>query len=95
MLCCALLLMLASPVLALRAGWRRAGVGRWAIGAGPAPIPRCAGQRRWSTAPRVWSGLGMLFVIVAVVAVVVALTHLAAPVTSDLCTSSERTLPIR
>ena len=37
----------------------------------------------------------MLFVIVAVVAVVVALTHLAAPVTSDLCTSSERTLPIR
>ena len=37
----------------------------------------------------------MLFVIVAVVVALMHLTHLAAPVASDLCTSSERTLPIR
>ena len=95
MLCCALLLTLASPVLALWAGWGRAGVGRWATGAGPAAVPCCAGERRWCTAPRLWSGLGVVFVVVAVAVALMHLTHLAAPVTSDLCTSSERTLPIR
>lgn len=91
MLCCAFLLMLTSPVFALWAVRRREGGRHW--------VPRpgsvcCVGDGSWG-ARRVWGGLGLLAIAAISIVALMHLSHLLAPVPSDLCTSPERPVPTR
>lgn len=94
MLCCALLL-LASPMFALWAGLRQAGVRRRASGAGSAAGPCCRREGPRPAARWICNRLGVLAACVAVVVASTHLNHVVALLPADICVSSERLLPIR